>query len=84
MTGIEILLLILALVGVLVGAALIRAASPFIINAVVGLVLLFLAQAVFGLSVAVTPIVLGIVALGGVPGSIIVLVLSLFGVAFVP
>ncbi|SIS14498.1 pro-sigmaK processing inhibitor BofA family protein [Natronorubrum thiooxidans] len=84
MTGLEILLLILVLVGVLVAAALVRAVSPFIINAVVGLVVLFLAQAVFGFSVALTPIVLGIVALGGLPGSIAVLVLSLLGIAFVP
>ncbi|ELY50667.1 pro-sigmaK processing inhibitor BofA family protein [Natronorubrum bangense] len=84
MTGIEILLLIFVLVGVLIAASLVRAVSPFIINAVVGLVVLFLAQAVFGFSVAVTPIVLVIVALGGVPGSVIVLVLSLLGIAFVP
>ena len=84
MTGIEILLLIFVLVGVLIAASLVRAVSPFIINAVVGLVVLFLAQAVFGFSVAVTPIVLMIVALGGVPGSVIVLVLSLLGIAFVP
>ncbi|ELY46652.1 pro-sigmaK processing inhibitor BofA family protein [Natronorubrum sulfidifaciens] len=84
MTGIEIVLLILVLVALLVGASLIRAVSPFIINAVAGLVVLVLSQAVFGLSVAVTPVVLAIVALGGVPGSIIVLVFSLFGIAFVP
>ncbi|MFA9428272.1 pro-sigmaK processing inhibitor BofA family protein [Natronorubrum sp. A-ect3] len=84
MTGIEILVLIFVLVGVLIAASLVRAVSPFIINAVVGLVVLFLAQAVFGFSVAVTPIVLVIVALGGVPGSVIVLVLSLLGIAFVP
>ncbi|QLK24740.1 pro-sigmaK processing inhibitor BofA family protein [Natrinema zhouii] len=84
MTGLEILLLIVILVLALVGAQLIEVARPFIVNAVGGLVVLYLAQVVFGLGVAVTPLTVAIVAIGGVPGSLLVLVLSLFGVAFVP
>lgn len=84
MTGLEILLLVVVLIGVLFAAQLVRAVGPFIVNAVVGLVVLYVAQVVFGLGVAVTPIVLAIVAVGGVPGSVLVLVLSFFGVAFVP
>lgn len=84
MTGFEILLLVLALVGVLVAATIVRAISPFIVNAVVGLLVLFLANAVFALPIAVTPIVLLIVALGGVLGAVAVIVLALFGIAFVP
>ncbi|WP_226482415.1 pro-sigmaK processing inhibitor BofA family protein [Natrinema amylolyticum] len=84
MTGLEILILILVLVLVLAAARIVRVASPFIVNAVVGLVVLYVAQVVFGLGIAVTPIVIAIVALGGVPGSVLVIALSLFGVAFVP
>ncbi|WP_440766787.1 pro-sigmaK processing inhibitor BofA family protein [Natronorubrum sp. DTA7] len=84
MTGLEILLLVLVLVGVLAAATIVRAISPFIVNAVVGLLVLFLANAVFALPIAVTPIVLLIVALGGVLGAIAVIVLALFGIAFVP
>ncbi|SDK40491.1 pro-sigmaK processing inhibitor BofA family protein [Natronorubrum texcoconense] len=84
MTGLEILLLVLVLVGVLLAATIVRAISPFIVNAVVGLLVLFLANAVFALPIAVTPVVLLIVALGGVLGAIAVIVLALFGVAFVP
>ncbi|AEH36247.1 pro-sigmaK processing inhibitor BofA family protein [Halopiger xanaduensis] len=83
-TGLEILLLVLVLAAVLGASTLIQTVRPFIVNAVVGLVVLFLAQAVFGLNVAVTPIALVIVAIGGFPGSLLVLLLSLFGVAFVP
>ncbi|TYL39873.1 hypothetical protein CV102_06245 [Natronococcus pandeyae] len=82
-TGLEILLLVLVLAAVLGASTLIRTVRPFIVNAVVGLLVLFLAQAVFGLSVAVTPVVLLIVALGGLPGSLLVILLSLFEIAFV-
>ncbi|ELY64890.1 pro-sigmaK processing inhibitor BofA family protein [Natrinema versiforme] len=84
MTGLEILLVVIVLVLVLAAAQFVRAVSPFIINAVVGLVVLYVAQVVFGLGIVVTPIVIAIVAIGGVPGSVLVLALSLFGVAFVP
>ncbi len=83
MTGLEILLLVLVLALVLVAARLVRAAGPFIVNAIVGLVVLYLAQAVFGLAIAITPVVLAIVALGGLPGSIVVIVLSVLEIAFV-
>ncbi len=83
-TGLEILLLVLVLVFVLGASTIIETVRPFIVNAAVGLLVLFLAHAVFGVSVAVTPIVLAIVAIGGVPGSVLVLGLSAFGVAFVP
>ena len=84
MTGLELLLLILLLVLLLVAAQLVAVARPFIVNAVGGLVVLYLAQAVFGVTVAVTPLTVSIVAIGGVPGSVLVLGLSLFEVAFVP
>ncbi|ELY82506.1 pro-sigmaK processing inhibitor BofA family protein [Natrinema pallidum] len=83
MTGLEILLLSLVLVAVLAAARFVRAVSPFIVNAVVGLVVLYVAQAAFGLAIAVTPVVIAIVAIGGVPGSILVIGCSLLEVAFV-
>ncbi|MDQ2050923.1 hypothetical protein RBH26_10560 [Natronolimnohabitans sp. A-GB9] len=84
MTGIEILLLVLVLVGVLIAATLVRALTPFIVNAIAGLLVLFLGHAVFGLSIAITPVVLLIVALGGILGAIAVIVLAVLGIAFVP
>ncbi|WP_226005035.1 pro-sigmaK processing inhibitor BofA family protein [Natrinema salinisoli] len=84
MTGLELLVLVLVLVLVLAAARIVRAISPFIVNAVVGLLVLYLAQALFGFAVAVTPVTIAIVAVGGVPGSLLVLALSFFGVGFVP
>ena len=83
-TGLEILLLVIVLVAVLGATTIIQTVRPFIVNAVVGLIVLFLAQAMFGLSVAITPIALVIVAIGGLPGSLLVILLSLFEIAFVP
>lgn len=84
MTELELLLLILVLVCVLGAARLVQVARPFLVNAVGGLVVLYLAQVVFGATVAVTPLTVVLVAVGGVPGSLLVLALSLFGIAFVP
>ncbi|MFC4989744.1 MULTISPECIES: pro-sigmaK processing inhibitor BofA family protein [Saliphagus] len=83
-TGLEIGLLVLVLAFFLGAATIIRAVKPFIVNAVVGLLTILVAQAVFGVSVAVTPVALVVVALGGFPGAVLVLLLSAFGVAFVP
>ncbi|AFO55502.1 MULTISPECIES: pro-sigmaK processing inhibitor BofA family protein [unclassified Natrinema] len=84
MVGLELLILALVFLLVLAAARIVRVASPFIVNAVVGLVVFYVAQALFGLAVAVTPVTIAIVAIGGVPGSLLVLALSFFGVAFVP
>ncbi|WP_254532389.1 pro-sigmaK processing inhibitor BofA family protein [Natrinema gelatinilyticum] len=83
MTGLEVLLLVLVLVVVLGAAQIVQTVRPFLINAVVGLVVLYVAQVVFGVVVAVSPIVIAIVAIGGIPGSLLVILLSLFEVAFV-
>ncbi|WP_254522056.1 pro-sigmaK processing inhibitor BofA family protein [Natrinema caseinilyticum] len=83
MTGLEVLLLILVLVVVLGAARIVQTARPFIVNAVAGLVVLYVAHVVFGVAVAVTPIVIAVVAIGGVPGSLLVVLLSLFEVALV-
>ncbi|MFC4248596.1 pro-sigmaK processing inhibitor BofA family protein [Natribaculum luteum] len=83
-TGLEVALLLFVL-ALFVGATrIIRTVKPFIVNAAVGLLVLFLAEALFGLEVALTAVALLIVALGGVPGAVLVILLSVFGVAFVP
>ncbi|WP_255169166.1 pro-sigmaK processing inhibitor BofA family protein [Natrononativus amylolyticus] len=83
-TGLEILLLLLV-VAFFVGATrIIRTVQPFIVNTVVGLITLFLAEAIFGLEVAVTVVALVIVAIGGFPGALLVILLALFEIAFVP
>lgn len=82
-TGLEIALLLVVL-ALFVGAArIIWAVRPFIVNAVFGLVVLWVAQSFFGLSITVTPIALLIVAIGGFPGAVLVILLAVFELGFV-
>jgi len=78
---IGVLVVIAALV---VGAyAVIRAIKPFIVNAVVGLVVLLLAGVV-GFGVKITWVVVLVVAIGGIPGAVLVILLAYLGLAFQP
>ncbi|MFB6111523.1 MAG: pro-sigmaK processing inhibitor BofA family protein [Halobacteriaceae archaeon] len=83
-TGLEVAVVVLALVLLFGAYRLIKAVKPFIVNAVLGLVVFLLAELLFGVSVAVTPIAILVVAIGGVPGAILVLLLAVLDVAFVP
>ncbi|MDZ7850012.1 MAG: pro-sigmaK processing inhibitor BofA family protein [Halodesulfurarchaeum sp.] len=82
-TPIELGLLLLVAVAVIVAYLLLRAIKPFIINAVLGLVVLLLAG-FLGFEVAITPIVVLIVAVGGIPGALLVLLLAYFGILVGP
>jgi hypothetical protein len=79
-TEIGLLVLVLAL---LFGAyRIIKAVKPFIVNAVVGLILL-IAIDFFGLvAIDISPIAILICAVGGVPGAILVAILAYLDIAF--
>ncbi|WP_435319755.1 hypothetical protein [Haloarchaeobius sp. TZWSO28] len=80
-TTIELAILVLVVAFFLGARRVVDTVKPFIVNTVVGLLVLLLA-AWFGVGVAVTPLVLLVVALGGAPGAVLVLLLHVFGVAF--
>lgn len=61
----------------------IKAVKPLIINAVIGLIILFLAGTV-GFGVEITPVVVLIVAFGGLPAAILVIILAQLGLIFTP
>ncbi|MDL5363586.1 pro-sigmaK processing inhibitor BofA family protein [Halalkalicoccus sp. NIPERK01] len=82
-TGLEVAVLAAVVVLLLGSYRVIHTVRPFIVNAVVGLVALILAS-VFGFGVEITPIVLLIVAIGGVPGAVLVVLLAYLGIAFTP
>ncbi|NIB99646.1 pro-sigmaK processing inhibitor BofA family protein [Halobacterium sp. R2-5] len=82
-TMLEVGLLLLVLAALFGAYGVIRAVKPFVVNAVVGLVVILLAQWL-GVQVAVSPLVLLVVALGGVPGAILVVLLATLGIAFAP
>jgi hypothetical protein len=81
-TTLEVALL-LVLLALLLGAyRVIRTVKPFIMNAIVGLLVLLIASTL-GANVALTPLVVLICAVGGVPGAILVLLLAFLDIAFV-
>jgi len=82
-TPIEIGLLVLVLAGLAGAYLLLKAIKPLIVNAVVGLVLLFLASWL-GYGVAITPVVILIVAFGGLPAALLVVILAQLGYIFDP
>jgi hypothetical protein len=82
-TTLEIALVVLVLVALFGAYRVIRAVKPFIVNAVVGLVVILVAD-FLGAQVTVTPLVLLVVAIGGLPGAILVILLAVLGVAFAP
>ena len=81
--GLEIAALVLV-IGFLLGAVrILQAVRPLFVNAVVGL-LVFLVAEWAGVGVQIDWITLAVVAIGGLPGAILVVLLSVLGVAFVP
>lgn len=83
-SGLEIALVAIVLILLIGTYRVLKAVKPLVVNAVVGLIVFLLAEMVFGVAVAITPLALLIVALGGVPGAVLVLLLAVLDVAFVP
>jgi len=73
-----ILLLVIIAFGVFL---ILKSAKNFLINAVVGLIILFLANAVAGLQIGYNWLVILICGIGGVVGAFLVIVLHLIGIA---
>ncbi|MFB6085670.1 MAG: pro-sigmaK processing inhibitor BofA family protein [Halodesulfurarchaeum sp.] len=82
-TPIELGLLVFVAVAVILAYIVLRALKPLIVNAVLGLIVLAIAG-FLGFEVAISPIVVLVVAVGGIPGALLVLLLAYFGVLFGP
>ncbi|WP_267641115.1 hypothetical protein [Haloarchaeobius amylolyticus] len=81
-TPIELAILVLV-VAFFVGARrVVDTVKPFIVNTIVGLIVLVLAGWL-GVGIVVTPLVLLVVAIGGAPGAVLVILLHLLDIAFV-
>ncbi len=80
-TTLEIALLA-GVLALLFGAyTIIKTVKPFIVNAVVGVIVLVIAS-FLGIGVEITPIAVIICAVGGVPGALLVVLLAYLGIAF--
>ncbi|MFQ3320218.1 MAG: hypothetical protein ACI80F_002295 [Natronomonas sp.] len=79
-TEIALLVLVLAL---LFGAfRIIKAVKPLVVNAIVGVIILFIANFV-GLGVEISAVAVLVCAVGGVPGALLVIILAYLDIAFV-
>ena len=80
-TTLEIALLV-GVLALLFGAyTIIKTVKPFIVNAVVGVIVLVIAS-FLGIGVEITPIAVIICAVGGIPGALLVILLAYLGIAF--
>ena len=77
----EIALLILALALLFGAFRIIETVRPLIVNAIVGVIILVVAN-VAGLGVSITPIAVLVCAVGGVPGAVLVILLAYLKIAF--
>lgn len=80
-TTIEIALLILVLALLFGAYRIIKVIKPFIVNAIVGVVVLLIAS-FLGLGVEITPLAVLVCAIGGLPGAILVIILAYLDIAF--
>ena len=81
-TPTEIGLLILALALLFGAYRIVNTIKPLIINAIVGVIVLIVAN-VAGLGVAISAVAVLVCAVGGLPGAVLVILLSVLEIAFV-
>ena len=81
-TTTEIGLLILALALLFGAYRIVNTIKPLIVNAIVGVIVLIVAN-VAGLGVAISAVAVLVCAVGGLPGAVLVILLSILDIAFV-
>ncbi len=74
----ELGILFAVIVMVIVLYYLFKAAKYLIVNSIIGLIILFAANALFGLKIAYSWLNILICAIGGVIGAVIVIILNIF------
>lgn len=82
-TTTELGVLLLAVVGLFFARRLLSSIKVLAMNAVGGVLALFVANW-FGLGISLTPLTLIVTALAGIPGAILIILLSYGGIGFVP
>ena len=81
-TLVEVGLLALAVIAVIVGYRVLKNAKALVVNAIVGVLVLALAN-FLGLGVQISLVAVLVCAVAGIPGAVLVILLSLLDVAFV-
>lgn len=80
--AIEIIILFLVIIAVIAAYYILKTATHFIVNTVLGLILLVVGNIIFKLGIDYSMPVILICAIGGIPGAILVILLHVLGVAF--
>ena len=76
----DIILIVVIAVALIIGIIIVlKSIRYFLVNAILGLLVLYLANAFAGLNIAYTWLVIVICAIGGIAGAIIVIILHLYG-----
>jgi hypothetical protein len=78
----KILLLVILILAVAIVLGVVEHAEYFIVNTILGLIILALSNIMFKLGIAYSIPVILICALGGIPGALLVILLHVLGVAF--
>ncbi len=78
----EILILVLVILAVIAAYYILRSIGHLIVNTVLGLILLVVANFIFKLGIAYTIPAILVCAFGGIPGAILVILLNHLHIAF--
>ncbi len=79
---IGILFLVILILAVVIIMGVVENAEYFIVNTILGLIILALSNIIFNLGIAYSIPAILVCALGGIPGALLVILLHLLGVAF--
>ncbi len=80
--ALELIVVLLAIIGVIIAYKLLKTGTHLIINAVLGLIILFIANTVFHTNIEYSIPALLVCGFGGLPGALIVILLHISGYAF--
>jgi hypothetical protein len=78
----EILTLVLAIIVAFVLYKILKTLTGLAINAVLGVVVLFVAKLLLGLDIAITWLAIVICAIGGIFGALVIIILNYLKIAF--
>jgi hypothetical protein len=79
---IEVLLIIATIIAFILAARLLASWAHLIINAVLGIIIIYVANVFFFTNVAYSIPAILVSAFGGVPGAVLVILLHVYGIAF--
>jgi hypothetical protein len=78
----EIFILLIAIIVAVILFKVLKTATKMAVNAVLGLLVLIIANILLGLDIAYTWIVILVCAIAGIVGALLIIILSYLGIAF--